>query len=203
MSQEDLIPIGPIVRLQVQINPLKVGTKPHERYDPGNIRQVPLLEIGPHGVIGLDPDREHALEDVHNRDHPLSRFRGENGVSIGFTSHYRTMRDRFGEQLADGIAGENILVACDEAILIHDIANGIVVGEGEDTVIIDDWVVARPCAPFTKFALGLSHGQKPDRRVTEGLQFLDDGTRGFYGRYHDQRPNPAVIGLGAMVYRRR
>jgi hypothetical protein len=103
----------------------------------------------------------------------------------------------------DGLAGENILVACDDSIMLEDIASGLVIGEGEDAVIVDEWVVARPCAPFTKFALGLAHDQKPDRRVTEGLQFLDDGTRGFYGRYHDQRPVPAVIWPGAMVYRRR
>jgi hypothetical protein len=203
MTGETLIPIGPIVRVQVQINPLKVGAKPHERYDPGNIRQVTALEIGPQGVIGLDPDRDHALGDVHNREHPRSRFRGENGVSIGFTSHYRAMRDRFGGHLTEGIAGENILVACDEPVPLNDIANGLVIGEGDDAVIIDEWVIARPCAPFTRFSLGLPHEQKSDRRVTEGLQFLDDGTRGFYGRYHETRPSPALIRPGAIVYRRR
>jgi len=196
-----LIPIGPIVRLQVQIDPLKVGDKPFQRYDPTNIQPVPALEIGPDGVVGLDPDGDAVLIDVHHRDHPLSRLRGEKGVSIGFTSHYRRMRERFGAHLTDGIAGENILVACEDTVTMDDLADGIVIGEGDGAVIIDEWVVAAPCAPFTKFGLGLPHDRKADRTVTEALRFLDDGMRGFYGRCDAGRPAPVAV--GAMVYRRR
>ena len=199
--EQTLIPLGPIVRLQVPVDPLKSGAKPFQRYDPGNIRPVPALAIGPHGVVGIDADGEHI--DVHHRDHPRSRFRGENGVSIGFTAHYRRMRDRFGAHLTDGIAGENILVACDEVVTLDDLAGGIVIGEGEAAVAIHEWVVAAPCAPFTKFGLDLRHDWKPDRTVTEALRFLDNGMRGFYGRHGDERPAVARIALGAMVYRRR
>jgi hypothetical protein len=197
-----LIPLGPIIRLQVQIDPLKSGAKPFQRYDPGNIRPVAALAIGPHGVVGLDPDEDRVLNDVHHRDHPRSRFRGENGVSIGFTSHYERMRDRFGAHLTDGIAGENILVASDEVVTLDDLAGGVVIGEGDETVAIDEWVVAAPCAPFTKFSLGFPHDRKPDRTVTEALRFLDDGMRGFYGRYGDARPAPVAVAVGTMVYRR-
>jgi len=202
MTDHALIPLGPIVRLQVQIDPLKRGEKPFQRYDPTNIREVPALAIEPHGVVGLLPDSDAVLNDVHHRDHPRSRFRGENGISLGFTAHYRAMRERFGAHVMDGIAGENILVATETPISIDDLAHGLMIGEGDEAVVIDAWAIAAPCAPFTKFCLGLPHDRKPDRRVTEALQFLDGGMRGFYGRYGDDRPTPARIALGAMVYRR-
>jgi hypothetical protein len=199
MSEPDLVPIGRILRLQVQTDPLKTGAKPFEQYSPVNIRPVAALAIEPAGVIGLDGDA--VIGDVHHRDHPRSRFRGENGVSIGFTSHYAAMRARFGDHLTDGIAGESILVASDAPVTLDDLANGIVIGEGTDAVTIDEWVVAAPCAPFTRFCLRYPADQRPDRRVTEGLQFLDDGMRGFYGR--SMRTSPARIAAGATVYRRR
>jgi hypothetical protein len=202
MSEQALIPIGRIVRLQVQTDPLKIGDKPFQQYSPVNIRSVEALVIEPAGVIGLDGDE--VIGDVHHRDHPRSRFRGENGVSIGFTSHYAAMRARFGGHLTDGIAGENILVACGGPVALAEIAGGIVIGEGDDAVTIDEWIVAAPCAPFTRFCLRYPADQKPDRRVTEGLQFLDDGMRGFYGRFRNPACDGATrIEIGATVYRRR
>jgi len=195
----DLIPIGRIARLQVQVSPLKQGNKPFQQYSPANIRPVAALAIEPAGVVGFDGGA--TIGDVHHRDHPRSRFRGDNGVSLGFTSHYAAMRHRFGDHLTDGIAGENILVACDAPVALAEIAGGIVVGEGEDAVTIDEWLVAAPCAPFTRFCLRYPADRKPDRRITEGLRFLDDGMRGFYGRV--SRDGSARIAVGAAVYRRR
>src|SRR5215216_4561414 len=108
--------LGSIVRLQVQTVSLKVGTAPQRRYDPAGICAVPTLELNYGGVQGWTADNE-PLTDVHHRDHPASKNRGgENGISLGFTSHYQEMRDRFDDHLIDGIAGENILVATDRHI---------------------------------------------------------------------------------------
>src|SRR5690348_12666188 len=79
--------IGPIVRVQVQRSSLKLGERPRRRFAPGPITRVLALRIDRDGVTGISADGD-LIVDVHNRTHPESKFRGENGVSIGFTSHY-------------------------------------------------------------------------------------------------------------------
>ncbi|MGC4108154.1 MAG: hypothetical protein QM753_17660 [Thermomicrobiales bacterium] len=105
-STGDLVLLGPIVLLQVQIAPLKQGEKPLRWYAPDAITSVSEMQLDSGGVTGFDG--ETVKHDVHHRDHPLSRYRGENGVSVGFTSHYATIRGEFGDFLYDGIAGENL-----------------------------------------------------------------------------------------------
>lgn len=197
-----LIPLGPIVRLQVQVEKIKSGEGTGERYTPDqNLRSVEGLWLESGGVYGVTEDRE-TLRDVHHRDHPRSRFRGTNGISLLTTGHYAKMRGRFGDHLSDGIAAESILVAYDGILTLDDLVNGVVIGHGEQAVVIDTWDIAHPCTPFSRFALRFPDDQKPDRRITEALQFLDDGTRGFYGLYQEHGPNPAEIRLGDMVYLR-
>ncbi len=197
-----LEPLGPIVRLQVQVEKIKTGEGIHQRYTPEhNLRSVEALLLDSGGVYGRAVDGE-MLPDVHHRDHPGSRFRGANGISLLTTGHYAKMREHFGGHLTDGISGESMLLHCDGVMTLDALANGIVIGEGKDAVAIDTWEVAHPCTPFSRFALQFPHDQKPDRRITEALQFLDDGTRGFNGLYQDHGPNPAEIRLGDIVYLR-
>jgi hypothetical protein len=202
-SSPNLVPLGPIVRLQVQREKIKTGTKPDERYTPEeNLTPVAALRIDSGGVSGVT-ERDEIIPDVHHRDHPRSRFRGENGISLGFTTHYALMRDRFGEHLVEGIAGESMLVETGGTVSLDDLAHGIViVGEDGRRIEIGTWEVAHPCAPYSKFCLTFSEGQKADRRVTEALQFLDDGMRGFNGTYGDDQPSGSEIRVGDMVYRR-
>lgn len=103
--------IGPIVRLQVQTASLKVGEAPRRRYDPSPLLHVPALALDADGAVGLIPTGDPVV-DIHNRRHPSSRqSHGVNALSIGFTSHYDRMRERFGDAVVDGVAGENIIVA--------------------------------------------------------------------------------------------
>ena len=139
------------------------------------------------GFAGVD-EGGNAVPDVHNATHPHSKFRGDNGLSIGFTSHYAAMRARFGDHLVDGIAGENILVAHDEIVSLGHIASGIVIVRENRELRIGPWVVAHPCAPFSKFCLQVPGDTKPDRRVTETLQFLEHGMRGFTATYASDLP---------------
>lgn len=197
-----LIPLGPVVRLQVQVEKIKTGEGMHQRYTPEqNLKPVETLRLDPGGVFGVTVGGA-TLPDVHHRDHPRSRFRGANGISLLTTGHYARMREQFGGHLIDGIAAENVLVAYDGILTLGDIVNGIVIGGGEDACVIGTWDVAHPCTPFSRFALQFPDDQKPDRRVTEALQFLDSGTRGFNGLYDERGPNPAEIRLGDMVYLR-
>jgi hypothetical protein len=200
---EGCVLLGRIVRLQVQREKIKSGEKPDERYTPhDNLISVAALRIDSGGVAGVSESGE-AVQDVHHRDHPRSRFRGQNGVSVGFTGHYARIRERFGEHLVDGIAGESILVENGGIVTLADLADGIVVTGNDGRVIeIDTWEVAHPCAPFSKFCLRFPEGQKADRRVTETLQFLENGTRGFNGTYRPDQPQGAIIRIGDAVYRR-
>jgi hypothetical protein len=189
--------IGTIVRLQVQESSLKVGDKPR-RYDPAPIRSVPALRVSAAGVVGLAESGESIL-DVHHHDHPASKNRGgENGISLGFTGHYGEMRQRFGQHLADGIAGENILIEADRQFVVDELAAGVVV-EGNDGRWLElrPVIVAAPCVEFSRYALKFPEDARPDATVTEALRFLDAGTRGFYATYKGE---PAVIEVGARVF---
>ena len=189
--------IGTIVRLQVQESSLKVGDKPR-RYDPAPIQSVPALSVSADGVVGLAENGETIL-DVHHFDHPTSKNRGgENGISLGFTGHYREMRQRFGQHLADGIAGENILIEADRQFQVEELAAGVVVeGTAGRRLELRPVIVAAPCVEFSRYALKFPDGDRPDATVTEALRFLDAGMRGFYATYEGE---PAVVEVGAQVF---
>jgi hypothetical protein len=189
--------IGTVVRLQVQESSLKVGVKPR-RSDPAPLRSVPAISLSAAGVVGLAENGE-SIVDVHHRDHPSSKNRGgENGISLGFTGHYREMRQRFGQHLRDGIAGENILIEVDRQFQVEDLANGVVVeGADERPLELRPVIVAAPCVEFSRYALKFPDGARPDATVTEALRFLDAGMRGFYATYGGE---PAVVELGARVF---
>ena len=189
--------IGTIVRLQIQESSLKVGSKPR-RYDPAPIRSVPALSVSAAGVLGLAENGE-TIVDVHHHDHPASKNRGgENGISLGFTGHYLAMRQRFGQHLADGIAGENILIEADRQFVVDELAAGVVVeGNGGRRLELRPVIVAAPCVEFSRYALRFPDDARPDATVTEALRFLDAGTRGFYATYQGE---PAVVEIGARVF---
>ena len=189
--------IGTVVRLQVQESSLKVGVKPR-RYDPAPLRSVPAISLSAGGVVGLAENGE-SIVDVHHREHPSSKNRGgENGISLGFTGHYLEMRQRFGQHLRDGIAGENILIEVDRQFQVEDLASGVVV-EGADgrPLELRPVIVAAPCVEFSRYALKFPDGARPDATVTEALRFLDAGMRGFYATYGGE---PAVVEIGARVF---
>jgi len=171
--------IGAIVRLQVQRSPLKTGEKPHRVYDPAPIMRVTQLALGSGGVFGLGPGQGWIV-DIHHRAHPRSRNPdGVNGISLGFTTHYGAMRDRFGDRIALGCAGENIIVEATRPFAIADLQTGIAIlaPDGSERIRLAVLDVAHPCRPFTGWALG---GIRVESDVFKShLQFLDGGMRGF------------------------
>lgn len=170
--------VGRIVRLQVQTASLKRGERPHRWYDPAPITPVSTLLLDKNGVRGVLDDV--MLEDVHNLTHAESKFRADNGISIGFTSHYAAMRDRFGDHLADGLAGENILVATDGMMSLGALGSVLVIETREGTVEMAQISVATPCVEFSRFCLRYDRDRPADRTVTDALRFLDGGMRGYY-----------------------
>lgn len=192
--------LGEVVRLQAQAESLKVGDAGRRRYDPAPLQAVAALTLTEDGAEGWTAGGQ-PVPDVHHRRHPASKNRGgANGISICFLSHYRAMRNRFGDHLVDGIAAENILVDAVDGDLIvglDDLSNGVIIEAADGQHIpLDDVVVAAPCVEFARYVLRLGEDVRPDRAVTEAVQFLHHGMRGFYATY---RGPAARIELNAQV----
>jgi len=164
--------LGPIVRIQIQRNPLK---KPGVGYDPQPILAVEEAVIGPPGLVGRHEGSW--IIDAHHADHPASRGGGRRALSIGFSEHYDRIAGRFGAAPL-GCAGENLIVATEGRIDPHDLAGVVVVRTGEGEVALGGARVAAPCAEFTSFLLGRP-GVATRDDVADHLEFLDGGTRGY------------------------
>jgi hypothetical protein len=173
--------LGRIVHLQIQRSSLKTGEKPTRVYDPAPLLSVDCLAVGADGVLGHDGGGAW-LVDVHHRAHPATKNAdGAHGVSLGFTSHYGEMQNRFGDRITIGCAGENIIVETKGRVTLDDVARGVALlaGDGHELARLEVLEVARPCRPFTGWALG---GTVEAEVLKEQLQFLDGGTRGYYCR---------------------
>jgi hypothetical protein len=177
--------LGRIVRLQVQLAPLKHRERPDRGYDTGRIRRVAALAVTERGVVGYDADAPHGIVDVHHRDHPESRYRGDNGISLLTTGHYALMRERFGPHVHDGIAAESVLVDRPGWLDLDDLTHGVAVGAGdadlrdvvEGGLLLDGATPAQPCVEFSRVVAGTPAGSH-----SEPLRELRDGMRGYYLR---------------------
>jgi hypothetical protein len=168
--------LGCIARLQVQTEPLKRGEKPDRTYDPSLIREVDELTVTEHGVLGHVNGQDEPILDAHHRDHPRSRFRGDNGLSLGVLGHYTLLRERFGAHVVDGVAGENVLIDHPGRLTLEDLEGGVRV-LSEEPVVLAPVVVAEPCLEFSRLVLG---EEAATTSVREPLQELRGGMRGFY-----------------------
>ena len=120
-------------------------------------------------------------------------------MSVGFTSHYTRMRDRFGPHLVDGIAGENVLVAVDDQIEPEELLDGL-------DIALAGWSEGPPRAHHRGRAVHRVHPLRPAtrstcsraaRRARTGLRFLRYGMRGFYVSYTGE---PVVLSVGDVVF---
>lgn len=184
--------IGRVVLIQVQRQPLTGGGV----YDPGPLLEVEELRVSAQGVLGrID---ESWIVDTHHAAHPRVRGRGLRGVSMGMTSHYAAMAERYGD-VPVGIAGENIIVATTRRWEEHELGGGVVFrspsGAGLEFPAAR---VASPCLEFTSYLLGLP--QRAARQdVAADLEFLDGGTRGYLIDASRIR-TPAAVCLGDEVH---
>ena len=191
--------IGQIVRLQVQPTSLKRGEKSACYYDPSPIQAVETMLLTSQGVVGVTGMGEHIV-DVHNSSHPQSKSRGDNGISLGFTSHYRAMRTRFGAHLSDGCAGENILIATEEGFKLEALGTRVAIQEREGGTLryLEELSVATPCLEFSRYALNESL-PVPAEMIRETLIFLNDGMRGFYATSAERAPFALHLGDSIFV----
>jgi MOSC domain-containing protein YiiM len=172
-------PLGTVVRLQVQAEPLKSGEKPNRVYSTASIVEVEELLLTPNGSVGVDAGGKRIL-DVHNTAHPATRYTDGNTVSFGLRSHYARMRERFGPHMTDGCAGENMLVETTEPLRLSDLGARLGLRSAKSGEVLEfaSFRVALPCVEFSKFAVRNQDASPADLKPV--LQFLDEGTRGFY-----------------------
>jgi hypothetical protein len=171
--------IGRITRLQIQRGSLKRGDKPTRVYDPTPLLSVPVLNVTPDGAFGGTADGSWIV-DVHHRNHPHTKNEdGLHGISLGFTAHYDAMREHFGDKIAVGCAGENIIATSEQRFSYEDLADGVAIlsPAGQERIRLRILQVAHPCRPFTGWAIGKT--VEPEE-LKQHLQFLDNGMRGFY-----------------------
>ena len=181
-ARSDAQVLGTVVRLQVQRSPLKPGPRGTRVYDPAPLLEVAALEVGPRGVVGLPWDDGGApLLDVHHADHPAGKHRGVNGLSLLPLAHYERMRQRFGAHLADGVAGESLLLDTSGPWRTEDLAGRLELETADGGRLeLDRATVAAPCVEFSRYCLGRAADAPDDDELVAALDWLDHGTRGFY-----------------------
>jgi hypothetical protein len=191
--------IGRIKLVQVQRSSLKAGERPYRYYDPMPLLAVEGLLLSPGGAIGVTADGERVV-DIHHAEHPESKNqRGLNGISFGFTSHYRAMRERFGPHLTDGCAGENILIESEQMFALSDLGEHLAIQTTDGVhVVLAHTLVAAPCVEFSQFAAGQAE-RLPAEALKAALQFLDRGMRGFYAGLM-AGSNEAIMRVGDRVF---
>ena len=197
-AESSLQPLGRVVRLQIQRSRLKLGEKPNRWYDPAPLLAVNELTLTPEGALARLPDGG-MLIDIHHAAHPETRNNERlNDLSVGFTPHYAAMRERYGEHLSDGCAGENILIETNGVVKLAEIAGGLVIqpAGGGRPARLRAVRVAAPCREFSGYASRSSEPQV----IKEALQFLDDGLRGFYCALDN--PVPVQVAVGDEVLAR-
>ena len=184
--------IGVIKHVQLQRSSLKQGQRPQRYYDPAPLLVVDRLLLDAGGVSATSAAGMPII-DVHHASHPETKQRlGINGISIGFTSHYRAIRDRYGAHLSDGIAGENILVESDQLWSIDNLGAALLIQSADGRLVrLDALTVAAPCVEFSRFA-HLSADPLTSEQLRTTLQFLDGGMRGFYARLANGQPDAAI-----------
>ncbi|MDJ0923690.1 MAG: hypothetical protein QNJ77_03930 [Acidimicrobiia bacterium] len=182
--------IGEVVLLQIHGDLLVPG----DRFDPTPLVEVDEMSIDSSGVLG----RTNGMwaVDVHHRSWPGRG--GRRPVSMGFTSHYDMMRDRF-RDVPLGTAGENILVTASQRISLEDLGTGVVIrGADGRAAILTQPFVARPCQQFTSFMLALPYKAEREE-IADELAFLEGGMRGFIFAV-DGLEEPVTIKNGDGVF---
>jgi hypothetical protein len=172
--------LGKVKLVQVQPSELIIETPSGYFYDASRRVEVDRLLITALGIEATTEEGEHVL-DIHHINHPDKAYDDDDLVCIGFTSHYEAMRERFGEHMVDGIAGENIIIEYDQEIWTDDLGQKIVIESAETghKTLFDLVSFAPPCSEFSHFAANSQHEQLPAATLKSTLQFLNNGRRGF------------------------
>jgi hypothetical protein len=189
--------IGIIKFVQIQGSHMKIYEGENRIYRPDPLLTVDKLGLTSDGIIGLASDGKEII-DVHHVEHPQSRFRGDNKISFGFVQHYHRMRERFGEHIADGVGGENIIIeASTDITTLNYQGRFFIQHQGQDTLIeLTNVIPAPPCREFSIFCLQVPQCQDD---IKSALQFLNDGTRGYYAELVEN-DSPCFVQTGDKLF---
>jgi len=196
---ENIRELGRVKLVQVQPTGMVIKTDSGDFYDVSRRVEVAKLTITLLGIEADLADGEHVL-DIHHIHHPDKAYT-DDLVSIGFTSHYAAMRERFGEHMQDGTAGENIIIASDREIWLDDLGQQVVIENtqtGQQT-LLDIVRIATPCNAFSHFAANSQHQRLPANELKSTLQFLNKGRRGFLLVLSDGQ-NSVTVQAGDRVF---
>ena len=184
--------LGKVKLVQIQPNGLIVETPSGDLYDATRLVEVDRLLITPLGIEAVLPTGEPVL-DIHHINHPDKAYK-DDLISIGFTSHYAAMRERFGEHMQDGTAGENIIIESDREIWLDDLGQQVVIENAQtgQQTLLDFLRIATPCTDFSHFAANSQHQRLPAAELKNTLQFLNHGRRGFLLALADGQETVAV-----------
>jgi len=167
--------IGTVKFVQIQRDHMKIIENEVRFYRPDPLLRVDKLHLTAEGIIGIQGNSQQI--DVHNETHPNSRYRGDNRISFGFTQHYERMRERFDNHIKDGYAAENIIIEA-EIDILNLKTNQRFFFKHDDTLIeMKEVIPAPPCREFSVFCLEVPQCAED---IKAALQFLDNGTRGYY-----------------------
>ena len=149
-------------------------------YDADRRVEVDSLQITPRGIQATLPKGETVL-DIHHLDHPDKAYDDDDLVCVGFSAHYDAMRDRFGEHMVDGSAGENILIDYPDEIWPADLGHKLAIQNQDsgEMARLEMVSFAEPCVEFSRFCAQRPHEEMSGRRLGEILRFLGNGRRGF------------------------
>ncbi len=149
-------------------------------YDASRRMEVEQIQITSRGVEATTPEGEQIL-DIHHLDHPDKEYDDDDLVCFGFTSHYKTMRERFGEHMVDGIAGENIIIEYDQEVWESDLGKRVAIENKKNghKTFFDMESFAAPCKEFSLFTTKSQDKELPAAELKATLQFLNNGRRGF------------------------
>lgn len=172
--------LGTVKLVQLQPNGLIVERPSGYFYDESRRVEVDQLMINSRGIEAVAPSGERVL-DIHHLDHPDKEYDDDDLVCIGFSSHYDKMRERFGDHMVYGSAGENIIIEFSDEVWLDDLGEKLAF-ENQDTgqvLILEQIQVAAPCEEFSHFTAQKQEERLPANELKEILQFLSDGRRGF------------------------
>jgi hypothetical protein len=177
---EKLRDLGIVKLVQLQPNGLIIEKPPGYFYDESRRMEVDQLIINSKGIEATTHDGEHVL-DIHHLDHPDKKYDDDDLVCIGFTAHYDKMRERFGEHMVYGSAGENIIIEFPDEIWLDDLGDQIGI-ENQETgqlLILHQVQIAAPCEEFSHFAAQSQQERLAANELKDILSFLNNGRRGF------------------------
>jgi hypothetical protein len=192
--------LGTVKLVQLQPSGLIIETPDGYIYDVSRRVEVDRLSITTRGIEATTPDGEYVL-DIHHLDHPDKAYDDDDLVCIGFTSHYEAMRNRFGEHMVDGAAGENIIIDYDQEVWAQDLGQQIACESAKtgQLTLLDMVSYAAPCEEFSHFATDSQNDRLPAEELKAVLQFLNHGRRGFLLVLHEGQQT-RTIEPGDKVY---